>query len=525
MKYLDLTGLQHFFDNVKSRLLPTVKGENGTVLKSTDAGYEWSKVIDDSVAGTDTAWSGSKISGDISTLTQSLSTKADQSTVDSLTTTVNSKANQSTVDSLTQTVNGKTSINDSVAETTTTWSGSKINSEIGTVQGSVDTLSGTVESLTTTVNSKADRTTVDSLTATVNGKPNINDSASSTSSVYSSSKTDSLLSDKADSSTVSSLQTTVNGKADQTALDNLSTTVNNKADSSAVTELSNTVSGLQTTVSTKADQSSVDSLSDTVSGIRQVPTGGVSGQFLRQDNTWADVPNGSWDQLITNVSLSVSGWSKDYAVTPTQFPYGNRYDISGITPHDMVIAYVDNSAGGMYTMSLCANIRVDNGFIVIGSNNNTIALTLKWIMIYKNKLPDNTNVYRAGFLVLGSDYQLARTLGAVHYIVTLPTTGWADNKITVSTDENGAGILLPAGTTYMPFSTDNYDFEISVPTLSTGTVENRTSLCKTGVYINNVTQKNLNQINVELGCVNIPTTECKVLLSINVNYQALGSAY
>lgn len=403
MKYLDLTGLQHFFDNVKSRLLPTVKGENGTVLKSTETGYEWGKVIDDSNAtSTSTTLSANGITQALDTLDQ----------------TVNGY-----IDDLEQTVNGKTSINDSATETTTTWSSSKINTE---------------------------------------------------------------LSSKADSDAVSELQTTVEGKADQIELDSLETTVEN---------------------------------------IRQVPTGGETGQFLRQDNTWADVPTGSWDQLLTNVQLSPSGWSKDYAVTPTQFPYGNRYDIDGITSHDMVIAYVDNSAGGMYTMSLCANVRVDNGFIVIGSNNNTITLNLKWIMIYKNKLPDNTNVYKAGFLVLGSDYQLARTLGAVHYIVTLPTTGWADNKITVSTDEKGAGIFLPAGTTYMPFSTDNYDFEISVPTLSSGTTENRDTLCKTGVYVNSITQKNLNMINVELGVINVPESECRLLLSININYSNLGGAY
>lgn len=485
MKYLDTTGLSHFWDIIKNRLLPSSKGENGTVLKSTDSGYEWGKVVDDASVSGNTAYSSSKTDN-------LLSTKAEKTTVESLSATVSTKADSSTVELLTQTVNTKTSINDSATETTTTWSGSKINTELGTkaTQSSVDSLSGTVGTLSTAMSGKADSSTVTEL-----------------------------------SNTVSALSSTVQNKADQSTVDSLTTTVNTKANQDSVDSLSTTVSSLQTTVNSKANQSELDTLETTVSNIRQVPTGGTAGQFLRQDNTWANVPTGSWDQLITNVALSVSNWSKDYAVTPTQFPYGNRYDIEGLTPQDMVIVYVDNASGGMYTMSLCANVRVDDGFIVIGSNNNTISLTLKWIMIYKNKLPGNDEIYKAGFLVLGSNYDLARTLGSVNYIVTLPVAGWTDNKITINTDENGAGIFLSAGTNYMPFSTENYDFEISVPTLSSGTVENRTVLCKTGVYINNVTQKNLNQINVEFGCVNVPTAECKVLLSVSVNYQRLGSAF
>ena len=200
MKYLDLTGLQHFFDNVKSRLLPTVKGENGTVLKSTETGYEWGKVIDDSNA---------------TSTTTTLSANGITQALDTLDQTVNGY-----IDDLEQKVNSKTSINDSATETTTTWSSSKINTE---------------------------------------------------------------LSSKADSDTVSTLQTTVESKANQTELDSLETTVEN---------------------------------------IRQVPTGGETGQFLRQDNTWADVPTGSWDQLLTNVTLTPGGWSEDYAITPTQFPFG-----------------------------------------------------------------------------------------------------------------------------------------------------------------------------------------------------------
>ena len=289
------------------------------------------------------------VTGRLTTAEQTITTKANQSTVTSLSntvaghkeslesiedrvdtveSTVETKADASTVTTLSQTVASHTtsigSIEDRVetAEEAieTKADASTVNTLANTVAShttSIDGIEDRVESAEQTLETKANSSTVNTLSNTVAGHTTSINGISSRLTTA-----ESTLTQKADGSTVTALSNTVSqhsvaiGEIDDRVSD-AEATLETKADGSTVQTLSNTVASHTTSINginsrlttaeqsltTKADGSTVQTLSSTVAG-HTTSINGISSRVTTAEQAITTKADGS---TVTALSNTVAG--------------------------------------------------------------------------------------------------------------------------------------------------------------------------------------------------------------------------
>ena len=328
--------------------------------------------INDATIGTDSTYSSQKIENlvetvdtkvsqankkvedletDISELSETVGSKANQSDLTALQTKVNSKADTSTVnqqigslktelsndiselDSALDQTNAqvalKTSINDSQSATGTTYSSQKIEQLVSNAQTG---LASDISELETSVTELSGDLTV--LETRVNDLPAINDSAASATSLYSSQKIENLvetvlpsggedgnvLMKKSqgeiwgkviDDTQPSSTTTTLSASGVTQALDTLEQTINGSLDTlEAKVDGKPNINDTASSTTSVYSSDKVDNLLNEIStGSGSVPPGGTAGQVLRKssDNSiieWSTIIDDSKSATSTTYSSS-----------------------------------------------------------------------------------------------------------------------------------------------------------------------------------------------------------------------------